>query len=153
MSNVLLMVSTKESSLFKCFCVAVSDAIFALVPGSREEVIKHLKYLGMSPESISRASRKYFHQRQGYVIPYLPPFCGVHRKIYCFFKDVIDPFTRRFVREMKYVKTGHLSDVPGLSAYIIVGYFKSGLARYVDLRSSSQQEGCHLHMRLVRSCV
>lgn len=57
MDNFFLKAATKDSALFKYFCVAVSDAMFLLIPGSREEIFKHLQEdLVMPDDQINRVS-------------------------------------------------------------------------------------------------
>ncbi|CAN0297242.1 unnamed protein product, partial [Ectocarpus sp. 4 AP-2014] len=156
MANFFLMVNTKDSALFRYFCVAVSDAMFMVVPSSRDEVIAHLKFLGLSDDDIKRVRRKYWRSKARYVVP--PPAELLRRltDVYDFFRDLDDPLTgrsffvpdhnKRFRHEMTYVARGDLSDIPGEEMYIKVGEYKSGLPMLICLRSSSPIEGYHLHL-------
>lgn len=160
MSNVFLMCLTKDSALFKYFCVAISDAVYMIIPSSREEVRAHLKFLGLSDEQIKRVARKYWRSRARFVVP--DPATLLRRlwDVYDFFYDLQDPTTgrnfftvdshKRWKHEMTYVARGDISDIPGQEMYLKVGEYESGLPRYVTLRSSSALEGYHLHLANVR---
>ena len=161
MSNVFLMCSTKDSALFKYFCVAVSDAVYMVIPESRDEVRDHLRFLGLSDDEIKRVRRKYWRSKARYVIP--APVVLLRRllDVYHFFRDLVDPSTgrnfftldheKRFKHEMTYVARGDLSDIPGVEMYVKVGEYASGLSIYICLRSSSALEGYHLHLAKVRA--
>ncbi|CAN0093589.1 unnamed protein product, partial [Laminaria digitata] len=159
MGNLFLMAVTKDSALFKYFCVAFSDAIFKIVPESREEVLTRLRALGLSPERIKRVPRKYWRSRARYVVGAPEQLVRDLTDVCEFFKDLIDPSTsrslfnsdhkKRFEHELTYVRRGDLSDPPGVAMYIKVGVYKSGLQKFLCLRSSSHLEGYHLHLRLV----
>ncbi|CAM9585769.1 unnamed protein product, partial [Ectocarpus fasciculatus] len=156
MGNLFLMANTKDSALFKYFCVAISDAVYMIVPSSRDQVHAHLKFLGLSEDEIKRVRRKYWRSKARYVVP--PPAELLRRltDVYDFFCDLVDPSTgrnffvadhnKRFRHEMTYVVRGDLSDIPGEDMYIEVGTYKSGLPRLICLRSSSPIEGYHLHL-------
>ncbi|CAN0474622.1 unnamed protein product, partial [Laminaria digitata] len=156
MANMFLMCSTKDTPLFKYFCVAVSDAVFMIIPTSREEVRAHLKFLGLSDDQIKRVRRKYWRSRARFVVP-APALLLIRlTDVYDFFCDLVDPSTgrsffindhaKRMRHEMTYVARGDLSDIPGVEMYVKVGTFTSGLARWICLRSSSALEGYHLHL-------
>lgn len=162
MSNVFLMCSTKDTALFKYFCVVVSDAVFMVIPSSREEVRAHLKFLGLSDGQIRRVRRIYWRSKARYVVP--APLillrCLTDVYDFFFFCNLTDPSTgrnfftgdhaTRFRHEVTYVARGDLSDIPGMEMYLEVGEYRSGLRRYICLRSSSSFEGNHLYLARVR---
>lgn len=161
MANLFLMCTTKDSALFKYFCVAVSDAVFMVIPSSRDEVRDHLKFLGLSEDKIRRVRRKYWRSRARYVVPPPPVLLRRLLDVYEFFRDLVDPSTgrnfftldheKRFKHEMTYVARGDLSDIPDMEMYVKVGEYASGLSRWICLRSSSALEGYHLHLAKVNS--
>ena len=83
--------------------------------------------------------------------------------VYEFFVDIIDPSTsrnffnsdhaKRFRTGLIYIRKGYLSDIPGVPMYIEIGKYRSGLTRFICIRSSSAFEGYHLHVRLVSKPV
>ena len=100
------------------------------------------------------------------------PDCAFHRcpppevlirdafNLFLCFKDVMDPerpgcrFFKDnaldiFLKEMKYVQLGLLSDPPGMNMYVRVDKLKTGLIIYRSLRSTSQLEGYHLALRKI----
>jgi len=159
LGNFFLMAATKESALFKYFCVAVSEAVFKVDLSSRREVRDHLKYLGLSDDQIKRVRRKYWRRKARYIVPSPEVLVRDLTDVYEFFRPLVDPSTgrkflildhaKRFRQEMTYVRRGDLSDPPGMSMYISIGKYKSGLPRYFSLRSSSQLEGYHMHLNKV----
>lgn len=159
MANFFLMAATKDSALFKYFCVAVSDAVFKIIPSSRRAVQEHLRYLGLTDDEIKRVRRKYWRTKAQYCVPEPETLLRDLTDVYDFFRDMVDPSTgrnffnadhaKRFRHEMTYVRKGLLSDIPGMKMYIQTGTYKSGLARCFCIRSSSALEGYHLHLRQV----
>lgn len=135
LSNLFLMATTKDSSFFKYFCVAVSDAIFKIIPESRDEVHAHLLFIGMAEEDIKRVSRKYWRTRARYIVLAPAEIARDLTDVYNFFKDLVDASTnrtffnadhaRRFKNEMIYVQKGCLSDIPGLPMYLKTGRTKA----------------------------
>lgn len=160
LANMFLVCSTKDTPLFKYFCVAVSDAVFMIIPTSREEVRAHLKFLGLSDDQIKRVWRKYWRSRARFVVPAPALLQRRLTDVYDFFCDLVDPSTgrsffindhaKRMKHEMTYGARGNLSDIPGVEMYVKVGTFASGLARWICLWSSSDLEGYHLHLAKVR---
>ncbi|CAM9989087.1 unnamed protein product, partial [Ectocarpus sp. 13 AM-2016] len=138
----------------------LSDATYMVVPSSRDEVIAHLMFLGLSDDDIKRVRRKYWRSKARYVVP--PPAELLRRltDVCDFFRDLDDPSTgrnflvpdhkKRFRHEMTYVARGDISDIPGEEMYIKVGQYKSGLPKLICHRSSSPIEVYHLHLALVR---
>lgn len=90
MANLFLMCSTKDSALFKYFWVAVSDAVYMIIPSSRDEVRSHLKFLGLSEDEIKRVRRKYWRSRARYDVP--APVVLLRRllDVYEYFRDSVD---------------------------------------------------------------
>lgn len=127
MGNLLLMVVTTDSALFKCFEVAVSDAIFKIVPETRAGVLAHLRALWLSPEQIKRAPRRYWRKRARYVV--LGPAQLVRDLTgkYSIFKDLTDrtrqreslnaDHKRRFEHELTYIRRGDLPDPLSIAMY------------------------------------
>jgi hypothetical protein len=94
-----------------------------------------------------------------YHIPAPEVLCNRLQGVYDFFKDLIDPATRRpffnatharrFTVEMRYVRKGYLSDPPGVDLYVPLKTASTGLVMFRCLRTSSALEGYHLHLRQV----
>ncbi|CAN0574669.1 unnamed protein product, partial [Laminaria digitata] len=161
MANFFLMCVTKDSALFKYFCVAVSDAIFKIIPSSRRAVVEHLRFLGLDDGEIKRVRRKYWRLKGQYFVPEPDVLVRDLTEVYDFFRDLIDPSSgrlffnsdhaKRFRNEMIYVRKGLLSEIPGMKMYIKTGEYKSGLARCICIRSSSMLEGYHTYLNRVSS--
>lgn len=161
LGNFFLMAATKDSALFKYFCVAVSEAIFKIDVSSRREVRDHLKFLGLNDDQIRRVGRKFWRRKARHTVPGPEVLVRDLTDVYEFFRPLVDPSTgrkffildhaKRFRQEMTYVRRGDLSDPPGMSMYITIGKYESGLPRYFSLRSSSQLEGYHMHLNRVRA--
>lgn len=159
LGNFFLMAATKDSALFKYFCVAVSEAIFKIDLSSRREVREHLKFLGLNDDQIKRVRRKYWRRKARYTVPAPAVLVRDLTEVYEFFRPLVDPSTgrkffildhaKRFRQEMTYVRRGDLSDPPDVSMYISIGKYKSGLPQYLCLRSSSHLEGYHMHLNRV----
>lgn len=134
MANYFLMAIGKYSSLFRYFCVTVSDAAYKIIPSSRDEVRAHLKFLGLSDTETRRVRRKYWRTKARYWVPGPETLVQGLTDVYDFFKDLVDPTTgrnffiadhaKRFRHEMSYVRRGDLSDPPGVAMYTKVGEYK-----------------------------
>ena len=61
--------SPKTSEMYKVFVVAVSDALFKILPGERARVVQHLVALGVSKNRIRRIRRRYWRTRCKYSCP------------------------------------------------------------------------------------
>jgi hypothetical protein len=57
--NFYLMPQSKQSPIYKYFVFAVADAGFEWMPGSLDDIVKHLKALGMDTADIKRVSKQY----------------------------------------------------------------------------------------------
>jgi hypothetical protein len=82
---------------------------------------------------------------------------GLH-DVFCLFADMDDPerpgqrvFVSNaeliFLKEIKYVQKGLLSDLPGVKMYREVGKLVTGFKLHRGRRNSSALEGMHLHLR------
>ena len=137
-----------------------SDALFQLVPGEWDRLVKHLKHHktgGWSMEKIKKVSRKYKRRMLRHSCP--EPKTLVRRlyAVYDLFAGMKDPKTNMnvltngahaiMVKEMGYVQKGLLSDLPGESMYREVRRLASGFVIHRCTRSTSALEGFHAHYR------
>ncbi|CAN0324810.1 unnamed protein product, partial [Scytosiphon promiscuus] len=81
--------------MFKHFCTAVSDAIFKIIPGSREQVRGHLRNIGLSDTQIKRVRRKYWRTRARFRMPGPETLQRDLMDVYDFFRPIVDPTTGR----------------------------------------------------------
>ena len=148
----------KSSPLFRTFIGYVSDALFKMLPGEADTVRAHMVMLGMTDERIRRTRRKYWRRRARYSCPAPAVILDGLLDVFEFFNELDDPqrpghkfyvtdAETIFVKECGYVQRGELSDVPGLNYYFLIRQARTGLRLYRCLRSTSQEEGYHLHLR------
>ena len=158
--RTLLAVHTR-SELAKTFNVMTSEALFTMCEGEWERLVQHLKHPAggsMTDDQIKKIRRSYKRKMCRYAV--LGPDVLVRRlyDIYCLYDGMMDPERpgqRCFVsnahdimlKEMWYVRTGLLSDLPGVPMYRVVGRLATGLEVHRGRRTSSALEGQHLHWR------
>lgn len=161
MGNFYLMAQSKQSPVYKYFVSAVADAVFKWMPGSLDDIVKHLKALGMDAADIKRVSKQY---KRAHGRVHVPDPVRLERDltaVYHLFRAVICPKSGKlfyqadhvkiFETAIGYVRQGYLSDVPGMNYYVPVGKYSTGLVKYRCLRSTSALEGYHLHLRMLLS--
>ena len=153
--------ATKTSQMYKIFIVAVSDALFRILPGERYRILKHVRKMGMTKKQIKNLRRRYWRLRARYSSPEPSVIIKGLFDVYVFFRDMPDPDceTRKFFKhdhadifkkEIKYVQLGLLSDPPGVCMYYKARTCKTGLVIYRCIRGTSALEGYHLHLRASR---
>ena len=147
----------KGTPAFNLFMSMLSDALFWLLPGETARVRNHCEALGMSSEQIDKLKRKYWRRKCRYACPAPRLLLRAFHDVYVFFCGMLDPLKpghqmlvpnhrHIFLKQMKYVQEGLLSDPPGMDMYLVVGFHPiTRLARLRTLRNSSDLEGHFLH--------
>ena len=167
MGNVFLLAQSKSSPLFAYFCTAVSDAMFKMQTGERARVELHLRQVFNEIPSdpndklrvtslITRVKRSYWRSYCRFSIPEPATLVRDLLAVYNFFKDLVCPESgrpffasdhdKRIVLELSYVAHGYLSDHPTIELYALSRKLTTGLQTFHCLRTSSAQEGYHLHL-------
>ena len=162
----------KHSRAYKAFLVDISDCVFkirALDGGSTDfdRVYAHARRT-MTQAHIARLRRKYWRTRCRYHVPEPRRLVRDLYDLYCFYKEMDDPSKPAtpgqpepkffsadswsiFLKEIKYVQEGLLSDLPGVEMYLLLPKaMRDGTQRYRCMRSGSAIEGHHLHYRLAQ---
>jgi hypothetical protein len=160
MANFSSMVSAEKSSLlFRTFMSYVSDAVYKMLPGEADRVRRHMEKLGMTSETIKQVGRRYWRRRAKYSCPDPETIIRGLVDVFNFFRDMEDPDRPGhrflvsnaydiFLKEVKYVQKGLLSDPPGMNMYIRVRECcRTGFIFYRNRRSTCALEGYHLHLR------
>ena len=153
----------KHSRAYKAFLVDISDAIFkirVLDDGSTDfDRVKSHALNTMDSSTVSRLRRKYWRSRCRYHVPEPNRLIRDLYDVYCFYRDLDDPLNPGskflsadswsiFVKEIKYVQEGLLSDLPGIEMYqLLPKRMRDGTLRFRCLRGGAH-EGHHLHFRM-----
>ena len=170
MTNFAAMCTAdKHSRAYKAFLVDLSDCIFkirVLDDGSTDFDRVRAHALGtMSPEHVARLKRKYWRLRCRYHVPEPKRLVRDLYDLYCFYNAMDDPSRPAapgqpepkffsadswtiFLKEVKYVQEGLLSDLPGIEMYSLLPPIRDGTQRFRCKRGGSAIEGHHLHYRL-----
>ena len=158
MTNFAAMCAVdKHSRTYKIFLTCVSDAVFKIMPGEHNRVRAHALRRN-SPERVARFRHKYWRRRCRYTVPPPEELVTALYDVYCLFKDLKDPLREGsgffvgdawniFLKEIKYVQQGLLSDLPGVNMYIPMGRTKDGRLKFRCKRGGNAIEGGHLHIR------
>ena len=160
MANWFLLAVSKNSTLYKYFCTATSDALYKIREGELERLNAHLRRRGMAEDQIKKIPRRYVRRMVRRFIPEPDVLERDLTKVYDFFKGLKDAETgqaffraghkKRFDNEMRYVRKGYLSDHPDVELYVPKKKLATGFVVYRCLRTSSPLEGYHLHLRETR---
>jgi hypothetical protein len=107
----------KTSEMYKVFIVAVSDALFRILPGERARIIRHVRKLGMSRLQIKKLRRRYWRLRARYTCPEPKVIVKGLFDVYYFFRSMPDPDCEKkmffksdhkkiFEKEIRHVQLG-----------------------------------------------
>ena len=154
-----IMGAEKGTPAFNLCMSLLSDALFWLLPGEEARQRAHCLALGMSAEQIARLKRKYWRRHCRYACPAPQQIIRACHDIFVFFSGMIDPLKPDgrhymlvsnakaiFMKEMKYIQEGLLSDPPGMNMYRVVGVHpRTAYPKFRTLRTSSPLEGHFLH--------
>jgi hypothetical protein len=147
----------KHSRSYKIFLTCISDAVFKIMPGEHNRVRAHALRRN-SPEDVARLRHKYWRRRCRYTVGPPEELVTALYDVYCLFKDLKDPLREGadffvgdswniFLKEIKYVQQGLLSDLPGVNMYIPIGRTMDGRLKFRCKRGGNAIEGGHLHIR------
>ena len=170
MANFFSMAASKDSPLFPLFAMAVSSAVYTEDERKdpttkltrREEVTNHLLHtLKVLPNDLKRINWSYWRLKLRFFIAPPQKLYMALLRVYNLFKDIKCPKSgvsffklahkKTFDQAMTYVKSGHLSDPPGIELYTLRKTLRAvqgqaGLKIYRCLRTSSPLEGFHAHL-------
>ena len=121
------------------------------------------KVRGFTPEQISRVSPQWFRRHVRRVVPEPKELAERVAAVYAEYQDKLKADGDIFFRQgngehamhvvhagvMKHILSGCLSDPPGVNLYYCVHETKDGLPTFRCVRSSSQLEGFHFHLRRI----
>ena len=162
MANFMTIVKARKGSVsYNHFICRLSDCLYQANTDPAKgntvsDVKRHCEKLRWTEDHVAGLNRRFWRRKVAYHCPKPPRLVQNLLDLYVFFKDMKDPETggdffapnheEIFLKELKYVQQGLLSDRPNMSMYQQVGVHETGLKKYRCLRTSSPLEGYHMHL-------